>query len=111
MNPTTFGATWMRAWWSVWLWKSNVPDAARDSISSQDRRAVSGLPPPARAARESVRPGTRKTMPVMPWRWSRGAPTVARLARPSSKVRTTARSGAGADPASTSMYSGAVSVR
>ncbi len=109
-KPTTRGRTCTRAWVWVWLWNSKGPERESASICSQESSPSS---PPVDAAvtagassivggsgpgRETVRPGIRKTIPVIPNRRRSGAPTVHRLALPSSKVSTIARSGTGRVP-------------
>jgi hypothetical protein len=112
----------MRAWVSVWLWNSKRPARDRESISSQERNApspfsramiVSGVWRRASTSsqvggkgpgREGTRPGTRNTIPFMPYRRIRGWPMLHRLPRPSSKVRTTAFWRAGRVPISNWKY-------
>ena len=55
-------------------------------------------------------PGTMKTTPFIPCRRRRGRPTVRTVPRPSSKVRTTALSGAGREPMMCWKYSSTESV-
>ena len=88
-----WGPMWMRAWVRVWLWKSKTPVLASASISSQESSAPSpdsrsstrrgGRAPashvvPGRSGAgpgaKTMRPGTRKTIPFIPYRRSRGWP-------------------------------------